>query len=244
MKKVLSILLVEDNMIEIMKIRRTITLLDLHHKVIEAKNAEKALSLLESKAVFPDIILLDLNMPKISGIDFLSILKKNSNYCYIPVIILTTSDPKFAIEAFEYNFIVDYLLKPIELPRFQKAIAKLRSQLQPSIPSTSTAEIKNDFYVNIDRRLIKIDLHSIYLIEANGDYINIRTEDNNYIVHSTLKKIEEKLPGSLFLKIHRSYIINVKKIIDIEDNSVLIKKDIVPVSRSKKSELMQRLDLL
>ena len=74
MKKVLSILLVEDNMIEIMKIRRTITLLDLNHKVIEAKNAEKALSLLESKAIFPDIILLDLNMPKFSGIDFLSIL--------------------------------------------------------------------------------------------------------------------------------------------------------------------------
>ena len=92
MKKVLSILLVEDNMIEIMKIRRTITLLDLNHKVIEAKNAEKALSLLESKAIFPDIILLDLNMPKISGIDFLSILKKNINYSYIPVIILTTSN--------------------------------------------------------------------------------------------------------------------------------------------------------
>jgi two-component system response regulator LytT len=135
-------------------------------------------------------------------------------------------------------------LKPIELPRFQKAIKKLKSQLKPAINASNTAEIKNDFYVNIDRRLIKIDLHSIYLIEANGDYINIRTDDNNYIVHSTLKKIEEKLPGSLFLKIHRSYIINVKKIIDIEDNSVLIKKDIVPVSRSKKSELMQRLDLL
>jgi len=92
--------------------------------------------------------------------------------------------------------------------------------------------------------IVKIDLHKIYIIEANGDYINIRTEEKNYIVHSTLKKIEEKLPDSLFIKVHRSYIINVKKIIDIEDNSVLIKKDIVPVSRSKKSELMKRLDLL
>ena len=72
----------------------------------------------------------------------------------------------------------------------------------------------------------------------------IKTEDKNYIVHSTLKKIEEKLPDSLFLKIHRSYVINIKKIIDIEDNSVLIKKDVIPVSRSKRPELMKRLDLL
>lgn len=104
--------------------------------------------------------------------------------------------------------------------------------------------ISNDFYVNIDRRLIKIDLPSIYLIEAKGDYINIKTEEKNYIVHSTLKKIEQKLPDHLFLKVHRSYIINLKHIIDIEDNSVLIKKDVIPVSRSNRPELMKRLDLL
>ncbi len=74
--------------------------------------------------------------------------------------------------------------------------------------SKSSEEVKNDFYVNIDRRLIKINLPSIYLIEAKGDYINIKTEEKNYIVQSTLKKIEEKLPDSLFLKVHRSYIIN------------------------------------
>jgi len=87
-------------------------------------------------------------------------------------------------------------------------------------------------------------LSSIYLVEAKGDYIHIKTDDKNYVVHSTLKKIEEKLPDSLFLKIHRSYVINIKKIIDIEDNSVLIKKDVIPVSRSKRPELMKRLDLL
>ena len=82
----------------------------------------------------------------------------------------------------------------------------------------------NDLYVNIDRRLIKIDIPSIYLVEAKGDYINVKTSEQNYTVHSTLKKIEEKLPDHLFLKVHRSYIINVKEIIDIEDNSVLIKR--------------------
>ena len=99
-------------------------------------------------------------------------------------------------------------------------------------------------YVNIDRRLIKIEILSIYLIEAKGDYIQIKTDTKNYTVHSTLKKIEEKLPKDLFLKVHRSYIINLKRIIDIEDNSVLIAKDVIPVSRSNRSELMKRLNLL
>ena len=92
--------------------------------------------------------------------------------------------------------------------------------------------------------MIKIDIPSIYLVEAKGDYIFVKTEDKNYTVHSTLKKIEEKLPDNLFLKVHRSYIINTDKIIDIEDNSVLIKKDVIPVSRSNRAELMKRLNLL
>ncbi len=192
-----------------------------------------------------DLIFLDIHMPDFNGLDFIKSIKNP------PKIILTTSDPQFAIEAFEYDFIVDYLLKPLELERFKKSIDKARKKaLTTSVitsnnqPESSNKDAVNDFYVNIDRRLIKIDLPSVYLIEAKGDYIKIKTENKDYTVHSTLKKIEEKLPDSLFLKIHRSYIINIKKIIDIEDNSVLIKKDVVPVSRSKRPELMKRLDLL
>lgn len=210
--------------------------------VDEFSNAMQAIKFLNSHEI--DLIFLDIHMPDFNGLDFIKTLKNP------PKIILTTSDPKFAIEAFEYDFIVDYLLKPLELSRFTKAITKAEkhkgietSNIKLSKESSST-EIMNDFYVNIDRRLIKIDLPSIYLIEAKGDYIHIKTEDKNYVVHSTLKKIEEKLPDSLFLKVHRSYIINVRKIIDIEDNSVLIKKDVIPVSRSKRPELMKRLDLL
>jgi two-component system response regulator LytT len=99
-------------------------------------------------------------------------------------------------------------------------------------------------YINIDRRFIKIDFLSIYLIQAKGDYILIKTDDKNYTVHSTLKKIEDKLPSSLFLKVHRSYIINVKKMIDIEGNRVLIKKELIPVSRSNRSQLKKRLNLV
>ena len=203
----------------------------------EFSNAIEAIKFLNENNI--DLIFLDLHMPNFDGVDFIKTLKSP------PKIILTTSDPKFAIEAFEYAFIVDYLLKPLELSRFKKAYQKAKNKNKETYVQKSNRLVTaNDFYVNIDRRLIKIDLASIYLIEAKGDYIHIKTEDKKYIVHSTLKKIEEKLPDSLFLKIHRSYIINIKKIIDIENNSVLIKKDVIPISRSKRPELMKRLDLL
>mgnify|MGYP000856552005 CR=1 FL=1 len=211
-------------------------------KVIEEfPNAIQAIKYLNQNDA--DLIFLDIHMPDFTGFDFIETLKNP------PKIILTTSDPNFAIQAFEYDCIVDYLVKPISQERFQKAIQKAeaftnvnkyKSSVSEKIESTSG----NDLYVNIDRRLIKIDIPSIYLIEAKGDYILIKTEDKNYTVHSTLKKIEDKLPDHLFLKVHRSFVINTKKIIDIEDNSVLIKKDVIPVSRSNRPELMKRLNLL
>jgi two-component system response regulator LytT len=210
--------------------------------VDEFSNAMQAIKFLNSNDV--DLIFLDIHMPNFNGLDFIKTLKNP------PKVILITSDSQFAIQAFEYDFIVDYLLKPVLLPRFKKSIKRAQKHQARKESEITLKEIKSgldtkfDFYVNIDRRLTKIDLPSIYLIEAKGDYINIKTENRNYLVHSTLKKIEAKLPDSLFLKIHRSFIINVKKIIDIEDNSVLIKKDIIPVSRSKRPELMKRLDLL
>ena len=207
----------------------------------EFPNAIQAIKYLNQNDV--DLIFLDIHMPDFTGFDFIETIKNP------PKIVLTTSDSNFAIQAFEYDCIVDYLVKPITPERFKKAIQK--AEAVASIPkkvkkATDDVETSsgNDLYVNIDRRLIKIDIPSIYLVEAKGDYIQIKTETKNYTVHSTLKKIEEKLPDSLFLKIHRSYIINVDKIIDIEDNSVLIKKDVIPVSRSNRPELMKRLNLL
>ena len=205
----------------------------------EFPNAIQAIKFLNQNEV--DLIFLDIHMPDFTGFDFIETIKNP------PKIILTTSDSNFAIQAFEYDCIVDYLVKPISPERFQKAINKAAAS---SVNASSNASDKvetasgNDLYVNIDRRLIKIDIPSIYLIEAKGDYIRVKTEDKNYTVHSTLKKIEDKLPDSIFLKVHRSFIINVNKIIDIEDNSVLIKKDVIPVSRSNRPELMKRLNLL
>ncbi|QNM85301.1 response regulator transcription factor [Polaribacter pectinis] len=185
-----------------------------------------------------DLIFLDIHMPTFSGFDFIKTLKSP------PKIILTTSDKNFALEAFEYNCVVDYLLKPITLERFNKSLQKLASFKQEETVDTKTKENSDYLYVNVDRRLVKIKIPEIFLIEAKGDYISIKTEAKSYIVHSTLKKIQEKLPSSLFFKVHRSYIINTSEIIDIEDNSVLIKKNVIPVSRSNKSELMKKLNLL
>ena len=208
--------------------------------VEEFPNAIQAMKFLNKNQV--DLIFLDIHMPDFTGFDFIETLKNP------PRIVLTTSDANFAIEAFEYDCIVDYLVKPVTLPRFLKSMQKVES-FRPIQKETTSAKQENtltekELYVNIDRRLIKIDFAKIYLIEAKGDYILIKTEYKNYTVHSTLKKIEEKLPDSLFLKIHRSYIINIKKIIDIEDNSVLIAKDVIPISRSNRPELMKRLNLL
>ncbi len=209
--------------------------------VAEFPSAIQAIKYLNQNEV--DLIFLDIHMPDFTGFDLIETLSKH------PKIILTTSDANFAIEAFEYDCIVDYLVKPILLPRFEKAVQKAEKFDNTSSVITAKKEKEtdstgSDLYVNIDRRLIKIDIPSIYLVEAKGDYILIKTEDKNYTVHSSLKKIEDKLPKDLFLKVHRSFIINSEKIIDIEDNSVLIKKDVVPVSRSNRPELMKRLNLL
>lgn len=212
----------------------------------EFSNAIQAIKHLNQEQA--DLIFLDIHMPDFTGFDFIQTIKNP------PAIVLVTSDKNFAIEAFEYDCIVDYLVKPITEERFAKAVEKARNKkeapatIQQQVQSTpkeeQPADTATEFYVNIDRRLIKIDMNSINIIEAKGDYIHIKTEGKNYIVHSTLKKIEEKLPTSLFLKVHRTYIINTRKIIDIEDNSVLIGKDVVPVSRANRPELMKRLNML
>ena len=137
-----------------------------------------------------------------------------------------------------------YLVKPITFERYNKSLEKL--DVLPTKDETTLNDInKSEYiYVNVDRRLVKVNIASIYLIEAKGDYINIKTNKKNYIVHSTLKKIQDKLPFNMFFKVHRSFIINFSEIIDIEDNSVLVRQDVVPVSRSNKSELMKKLNLL
>ena len=124
MKK-LKILLIEDDMIEVMKFNRSINSLELPHKIVEANNGEEALRILEVKDNLPDIILLDLNMPKINGIEFLSILKKDAILKYIPTVILTTSNnEKDLVECYKIG-VAGYILKPLKYEEYISKIEKL-----------------------------------------------------------------------------------------------------------------------
>ncbi len=205
----------------------------------EFPSAIEAIKFLNQHSV--DVVFLDIHMPGFTGFDFVQTLKNP------PKVVLTTSDKNFAIEAYEYEVIVDYLVKPLTPERFQKSLNKVKNALakQPAQGGESSQTgVGEELYINIDRRLIKLKFNEIQLIEAQGDYIDVKTEKESYRVHSTLKKIKEKLPDSIFLQIHRSFIINFTKIIDIEDNSVLIEKNVIPISRSNRPELMRRLNLL
>lgn len=122
MQKDLNILLIEDNLIEIMKMKRTLSLLKLNHTLTEAKNGEEALNILEDKNNFPDLILLDLNMPKISGIEFLSILKTSKDLRHIPTVILTTSNNQKDLEECYKIGVSGYILKPLKYNDYVKKI--------------------------------------------------------------------------------------------------------------------------
>ncbi|MRH99824.1 response regulator [Kriegella sp. EG-1] len=206
----------------------------------EFDNAIEAIKFLNHQNI--DIIFLDIHMPGFSGIDLVQTLKNP------PKIVLTTSDTDFAIASYEYESIVDYLLKPITFDRFEKCIEKVKKELSKKTNTSQSTDqnidVNEDLYINIDRRLIKLKYNDILVVEAQGDYIEVKTQQKNFRVHTTLKNIKDKLPDNIFLHIHRSYIINFTKIIDIEDNSVLIDKNVIPISRSNRPELMRRLNLL
>lgn len=212
--------------------------------IAQFPNAVEALKFLGHQTV--DVIFLDIHMPMLKGVDFIQTLKNP------PRVVFTTSDTEFAAEAYSYEFIVDYLVKPITPERFNKTLLKLKNATKLVLAGednfyNSGEEQKTKekhLYINIDRRLIKLNFQDILSIQAQGDYIEIKTVGEVHRVHSTLKKIKDKLPDSLFMQIHRSYIINFTKIIDIQDNSVLIERSVIPISRSQRPYLMQRLNLL
>lgn len=149
----------------------------------EFSSALQAIKYLNQNHV--DLIFLDIHMPDFTGFDFIQTIKDP------PKVILVTSDKNFAMEAFEYECILDYLVKPLTEDRFQKAIQKAKLHKKAPKPGEVKAideDSVNEFYINIDRRLIKIEMASVNIIEAKGDYIHVKTESKNYIVHSTLKK--------------------------------------------------------
>lgn len=208
--------------------------------VAEFENAIDVIKYVNNNPV--DIILLDIHLQHLNGFDIIETFKNP------PKIILISSDKSFAFDAFQHSCVVDYVSKPVSLERLTKAVNKSNIFLSQNQESENKAIETNltfgDLFVNIDRRLIKITVDHISFIESKGDYINLKTEDKNYIVHSTLKNIHQKLPSNIFLRIHRSFVVNILKISSIEDNTAVINGKLIPIGRSHRSKLMQQLNLL
>ena len=206
------------------------------------ENGMDALSILQNEEI--DVLFLDVEMPEMTGLELLNELP------YTPYIILTTSKTEYAFDAYQYN-VFDYLKKPISYPRFSQTIDKIvlnksstESTGQSSLSGTESGNGKKDIYIKVENRYIRILFDQINYIESIGDYVKIHLEKENHVVHTTMKNIEEKLNADIFLRIHRTYIINLQKIIDIEENSIAIGKVVIPVSRNNKQILMDRLNLL
>lgn len=183
-----------------------------------------------------DLIFLDVEMPEISGIELLQAL------VYKPAVIIISSNPKYAIDAFQFS-VVDYLLKPVnDYGRFLQAVTKVASRLK--IESSVTEVSEHHLFVRIDSVLHKIAIEDILWIEAFGDYIKIQTNDKLQTTYGTLKKIEERLPSAKFVRVHRSFIVNVDKISNIDSTNLIIDKKIIPISETHKAQLLAKIKIL
>jgi len=183
-----------------------------------------------------DLILLDIEMPELTGIELLDKLT------VLPQIIFTTSNIEYAYDAFEYE-VTDFIKKPISQARFTKGIQKVIDQAK-KINEITLHSASQEFYLKHNSKLVRVPYDSVLYFENVGDYISVKTTQGNYIVYGTLKALDNKLKYPGFLKIHRSYIINLQKIRDIQDNNLVIDGKVIPVSRAHKPVLLKSINLI
>ncbi len=181
-----------------------------------------------------DIVFLDIEMPRMNGIDFVRSLSS------LPQVILITGRNDFATEAFEHG-ITDYLKKPISYKRFEKAIKKASNNLYSPI---STINTRKDIYIRAEGKIIRLILEDIIYVEALSDYVKINTADKQYVVYATMKSLEKKLDSRSFIRVHRSYIINTGKVDIIENTLIITSKKHIPIGASYKENLFSKLNLL
>lgn len=177
-----------------------------------------------------DLMFLDIQMPQISGIDFLKSLKNP------PKVIFTTAFSNYALEGFELNA-VDYLLKPFSLERFTKAVQKFKEIYAKNDKTLSEAEAPDYIFVKADKKLIKLRFEDIFHVEGLKDYVMLHTPGGRIVTLQTMKSLEEKLPSSNFIRVHRSYIVNLNLIELLETNSVTVNKKKIPIGKNYKDEL-------
>jgi DNA-binding LytR/AlgR family response regulator len=196
------------------------------------RNAVSAFTFLQQHSV--DLIFLDIQMPKLSGIDFLKTLK------HPPKVIFTTAFREYALEGFELE-IVDYLLKPIPFDRFLKAVAKVLHQPSPAPGNPVKQEVISDNYVyfKVDKKMIKTKMADVLYIESIKDYVKVITSGKEIVTQQKISYLEESLPRAQFLRIHRSFIVNLEKIDAYSATDVEIGKHNIPIGRNYKNDVMK-----
>jgi DNA-binding LytR/AlgR family response regulator len=209
----------------------SLTLIGSYSDSIEARN-------ILTKRHDIDLIFLDIEMPEMDGFEFIGSLDSPPN------IIIISSGENYAAKAFDFN-VVDYLLKPVTYARFCKAIDKtIRYYSRKEISSTGDKEI----FIKKGSTLVKLKLNDIIFIEALENYVTLTTIDDKYTIHFTMKAIEEYLPPDIFIRVHRSYIINKSNIQSIKENSLdlnvgdTIKS--IPVGKSFRDSLLNDINVM
>lgn len=184
------------------------------------------------------LIFLDIEMPEMSGIEFLRALN------VIPQVIIYSSQEKYALESYEYD-VTDYLLKPVTYARFIKSFTRARERFdRKENPVKQSTEI----FIKNNSSLVRVKYDDILWIEALENYVVVNTFKEKYTIHFTMKSISDKMPSERFMRIHRSYIVNFSKISAIEDNSVIIRTEsgnrVIPIGKSYKDKLLNDINLI
>jgi two-component system LytT family response regulator len=205
-----------------------------------AASCESAIAAAEVLRQQPiDLLFLDVEMPLMSGLDLLRTLQNP------PLVVLITSNKGYAVEAFEYD-VLDYVVKPISYARFLKAAQKALDAVEArSIPANDAIEAPQNAeftFVKVDSRLVKVLFDDVRYVEALGDYVHIVTGQSKLIVYSTMRAVEEKFPATLFVRVHRSFIVNLKRVQTIEDNTIILDNKHIPIGQTYLREVFQRLN--
>ena len=198
----------------------------------ECEDAFEAMQVLNKQDV--DLVILDINMPRFTGLDMLRSLKK------YPAIIITSAYPEYALEGFELS-VTDYLLKPFSFPRFVQATEKVVTK--SSYPSSLAIPVETEDFLMVksDKKLAKVFFNEIIYVEAYGNYIFIYREHDRIMSKQTLTQLEDQLPELRFVRIHKSYIVSLKSIKFLEGNEVSIGNKKLPVGKVYRDNLMKKL---
>jgi DNA-binding LytR/AlgR family response regulator len=199
----------------------------------QAENPLKAMSMLNGNDV--DILFLDINMPKINGIDFLKSSRPNAN------IIMTTAYPVYAVDAYGLD-VVDYLVKPIAFERFLKACNKVREiKGQKEVPPVKADDKSNHFFIKCENQIEKVFYDELLYAEAMMNYVMLYTSSKKMMVYFTIKALEEQLPADMFIKVHKSFIVNMSKIRSIEGNIINIGNEKITISQNLKEKVIKKI---